>query len=256
MVSSNREARRGQARPREEQQSSPTAKGTKPTSSVPAAPSRRPREAGNPTRPHQKPPHTVRATKGLGQGVCGVESGGRFGGWSCSCSEQIFWVVFSLFYPCFPGCSCLYPCSLCLPSLSTQTCMSQLWAVIKENWELIKEICWTGRGMEALAAFLREQRCGEKSQRNVDQRKPLQSLGTHRHRARPLYPGEEIHGASCRKGLLLAPFPCWSWVFCSPMPVARLQHPPLTVVSAGSCDCPCPGMGALPAGAEPLQQET
>ncbi|NXK67870.1 DBF4B protein, partial [Sylvietta virens] len=58
VVSSNREARRGQARPREEKQSSPAAEGTKPTSSVPAAPK------GNPTRPRQKPPYTALLSRG------------------------------------------------------------------------------------------------------------------------------------------------------------------------------------------------
>uniref|UniRef100_A0A8C3QQS1 DBF4-type domain-containing protein n=1 Tax=Cyanoderma ruficeps TaxID=181631 RepID=A0A8C3QQS1_9PASS len=64
VVSSNREAKRGQARPREEKQSSPTAKGTKSTSSVPAAPTRRTRELGNPTRPLQKPPYTALLSRG------------------------------------------------------------------------------------------------------------------------------------------------------------------------------------------------
>ncbi|NWZ71587.1 DBF4B protein, partial [Acrocephalus arundinaceus] len=58
VVSSNREAKRGQARPREEKQSSPTAKGPKSTSSVPAAP------RGNPTRPCQKPPYTALLSRG------------------------------------------------------------------------------------------------------------------------------------------------------------------------------------------------
>ncbi|NWZ38459.1 DBF4B protein, partial [Brachypodius atriceps] len=58
VVSSNREAKKSQARPREEKQSSPTAKGTKSMSSVPAAP------RGNPTRPHQKPPYTVLLSRG------------------------------------------------------------------------------------------------------------------------------------------------------------------------------------------------
>ncbi|NXY38784.1 DBF4B protein, partial [Pomatorhinus ruficollis] len=64
VVSSNREARRGQARPREEKQSSPTAKGTKSMSSVPAAPTRRTREPGNPTRPRQKLPYTALLSRG------------------------------------------------------------------------------------------------------------------------------------------------------------------------------------------------
>ncbi|NXV03572.1 DBF4B protein, partial [Cettia cetti] len=58
VVSSNREAKQGQARPREEKQSSPAAKGTKSTSSVPAAPK------GNPARPRQKPPHTALLSRG------------------------------------------------------------------------------------------------------------------------------------------------------------------------------------------------
>ncbi|NXB79159.1 DBF4B protein, partial [Donacobius atricapilla] len=58
VVSSNREAKRSWAGPREEKQSSPTAKGTKSTSSVPAAPK------GNPNRPRQKPPHTVLLSRG------------------------------------------------------------------------------------------------------------------------------------------------------------------------------------------------
>ncbi|XP_066061350.1 protein DBF4 homolog B [Chamaea fasciata] len=64
VVSSNREAKRGQARPREEKQSSPTAKGTKSMSSVPAAPTRRTRDPGNPTRPCQKPPNTALLSRG------------------------------------------------------------------------------------------------------------------------------------------------------------------------------------------------
>ncbi|NWY36347.1 DBF4B protein, partial [Sylvia atricapilla] len=64
VVSSNREAKRGQARPQEEKQSSPTAKGTKSTSSVPAAPTRRTREPGNPTKPRQKPPYTALLSRG------------------------------------------------------------------------------------------------------------------------------------------------------------------------------------------------
>ncbi|NXW69128.1 DBF4B protein, partial [Hirundo rustica] len=58
VVSSNREAKRGQARPREEKQSSPTAKDTKSMSSVPAAP------RGNPARPRQKPPYTALLSRG------------------------------------------------------------------------------------------------------------------------------------------------------------------------------------------------
>ncbi|NXQ27893.1 DBF4B protein, partial [Alaudala cheleensis] len=58
VVSSNREARRGQARPRQEKQSSPAAGGTKCTSSVPAAPK------GNPARPRQKPPYTALLSRG------------------------------------------------------------------------------------------------------------------------------------------------------------------------------------------------
>uniref|UniRef100_A0A8C5TCP9 BRCT domain-containing protein n=1 Tax=Malurus cyaneus samueli TaxID=2593467 RepID=A0A8C5TCP9_9PASS len=59
VVSSNREAKRGQARTREEKQNNPASEGTKSTSSVPAAPK------GNPTRPRQKLPDTVRAPKVL-----------------------------------------------------------------------------------------------------------------------------------------------------------------------------------------------
>lgn len=73
VVSSNREAKRGQARTREEKQSNPTTGGTKSTSSVPAAP------RGNPGRPRQKPPYTVRTAKVLAQEVCRVESGASFG---------------------------------------------------------------------------------------------------------------------------------------------------------------------------------
>lgn len=54
--------------------------------------------------------------------------------------------------------------------------------------------------------------------------------------------------ASCRKELLLVPFACWSWAFCSQVLVGRLQHPPLNVVSAGSCDwgeAARSGMGTL-----------
>ncbi|NWX64788.1 DBF4B protein, partial [Promerops cafer] len=58
VVSSNREAKRGQARTGEEKQSSPTAEGTKSSSSVPAAPK------GNPTRPRQKPPYTALLSRG------------------------------------------------------------------------------------------------------------------------------------------------------------------------------------------------
>ncbi|XP_062363816.1 protein DBF4 homolog B [Cinclus cinclus] len=58
VVSSNREAKRGQARTWEEKQSSPTAEGTKTTSSVPAAPK------GNSTRPRQKPPYTALLSRG------------------------------------------------------------------------------------------------------------------------------------------------------------------------------------------------
>ncbi|NWU34227.1 DBF4B protein, partial [Hylia prasina] len=58
VVSSNREAKQGQARPQEEKQSNPTAKGTKSTGSVPAAPK------GNPTRPRQKPPYTALLSRG------------------------------------------------------------------------------------------------------------------------------------------------------------------------------------------------
>ncbi|XP_053821084.1 protein DBF4 homolog B [Vidua chalybeata] len=58
VVSSNREAKQGQARPREEKQSSPAAEGTKSTSSVPAAPK------GTPTRPRQKPPYTALLSRG------------------------------------------------------------------------------------------------------------------------------------------------------------------------------------------------
>uniref|UniRef100_A0A8C9MZP9 DBF4B-CDC7 kinase regulatory subunit n=1 Tax=Serinus canaria TaxID=9135 RepID=A0A8C9MZP9_SERCA len=58
VVSSNREAKRGQARPREEKQNSPAAEGTKPTSSVPAVPK------GTPTRACQKPPYTALLSRG------------------------------------------------------------------------------------------------------------------------------------------------------------------------------------------------
>ncbi|NXR26341.1 DBF4B protein, partial [Cinclus mexicanus] len=58
VVSSNREAKRGQARTWEEKQSSPTAEGTKTTSSVPAAPK------GISTRPCQKPPYTALLSRG------------------------------------------------------------------------------------------------------------------------------------------------------------------------------------------------
>ncbi|NXB21232.1 DBF4B protein, partial [Rhagologus leucostigma] len=58
VVSSNREAKRGQARTREEKRSSPASEGTKSTSSVPAAPK------GNPTRPRQKPPSTALLSRG------------------------------------------------------------------------------------------------------------------------------------------------------------------------------------------------
>ncbi|NXC98429.1 DBF4B protein, partial [Certhia familiaris] len=58
VVSSNREAKRSHARTWEEKQSSPTAEGTKSTSSVPAAPK------GNPTRPRQKPPYTALLSRG------------------------------------------------------------------------------------------------------------------------------------------------------------------------------------------------
>ncbi|NWY90739.1 DBF4B protein, partial [Loxia curvirostra] len=58
VVSSNREAKRGQARPREEKQNSPAAEGTKPTSSVPAVPK------GTPTRARQKPPYTALLSRG------------------------------------------------------------------------------------------------------------------------------------------------------------------------------------------------
>ncbi|XP_068068399.1 protein DBF4 homolog B isoform X1 [Anomalospiza imberbis] len=58
VVSSNREAKRGQARAREEKQSSPAAAGTKSTSSMPAAPK------GTPTRPLQKPPYTALLSRG------------------------------------------------------------------------------------------------------------------------------------------------------------------------------------------------
>lgn len=89
---------------------------------------------------------------------------------------------------------------------------------------------WQREWRPWLPSWGNRQSCGEKSQR-----KPLQSLGTQRHRARPLYLGRRSMRASCRKGLLLVPFACWSWVFCSQMLVARLQHPTLNVVSAGSC---------------------
>ncbi|NXJ18581.1 DBF4B protein, partial [Dicrurus megarhynchus] len=58
VVSSNREAKRGQARTREEKRSSPTSEGTKSTSLVPAAPK------GNPTTPPQKPPSTALLSRG------------------------------------------------------------------------------------------------------------------------------------------------------------------------------------------------
>uniref|UniRef100_A0A8D2NG07 Uncharacterized protein n=1 Tax=Zonotrichia albicollis TaxID=44394 RepID=A0A8D2NG07_ZONAL len=62
VVSSNREAKRGQPRAREEKQNNPTAESTKSTSSVPAAPK------GTPARAHQKPPYTVRAMRVLTEG--------------------------------------------------------------------------------------------------------------------------------------------------------------------------------------------
>ncbi|NWS03441.1 DBF4B protein, partial [Motacilla alba] len=58
VVSSNREAKRGQARAREEKQNSPAAGGTNPTGSVPAAPK------GTPTRARQKPPYTALLSRG------------------------------------------------------------------------------------------------------------------------------------------------------------------------------------------------
>ncbi|NXE41441.1 DBF4B protein, partial [Ptilorrhoa leucosticta] len=58
VVSSNREAKAGQARTREEKRSSPTSEGTKSTSSMPAAPK------GNPARLHQKPPSTALLSRG------------------------------------------------------------------------------------------------------------------------------------------------------------------------------------------------
>ncbi|NXT65381.1 DBF4B protein, partial [Chaetops frenatus] len=58
VVSSNREAKWGQARIREEQQSSPTAESTKSTSLVPATPK------GNPARSRQKPPYTALLSRG------------------------------------------------------------------------------------------------------------------------------------------------------------------------------------------------
>ncbi|XP_068852419.1 protein DBF4 homolog B [Aphelocoma coerulescens] len=58
VVSSNREAKRGLARTREEKRSSPTSEGTKSTSSVPAA------SKGNPATPHQKPPSTALLSRG------------------------------------------------------------------------------------------------------------------------------------------------------------------------------------------------
>ncbi|XP_030111894.4 protein DBF4 homolog B isoform X2 [Taeniopygia guttata] len=58
VVSSNREAKRGQARAREEKQNSPAAEGTKSTSSAPAAPK------GTPARPCQKPPSTALLSRG------------------------------------------------------------------------------------------------------------------------------------------------------------------------------------------------
>ncbi|RLV91145.1 hypothetical protein DV515_00014197, partial [Chloebia gouldiae] len=58
VVSSNREAKRGQARAREEKQNSPAAEGTKSTSSVPAAPK------GTPARPRQKLPSPALLSRG------------------------------------------------------------------------------------------------------------------------------------------------------------------------------------------------
>ncbi|XP_030822326.1 protein DBF4 homolog B [Camarhynchus parvulus] len=58
VVSSSREAKRGQPRAREEKQNNPTAESTKSTSSVPAAPK------GTPTRAHQKPPYTALLSRG------------------------------------------------------------------------------------------------------------------------------------------------------------------------------------------------
>ncbi|NWV60082.1 DBF4B protein, partial [Malurus elegans] len=58
VVSSNREAKRGQARSQEEKQNNPASEGTKSTSSVPAVPK------GNPSRPRQKPPDTALLSRG------------------------------------------------------------------------------------------------------------------------------------------------------------------------------------------------
>ncbi|NWX29205.1 DBF4B protein, partial [Notiomystis cincta] len=58
VVSSSREAKRGQAGTREQKWSSTTSEGTKSTSSVPAAPT------GNPSRPRQKPSHTALLSRG------------------------------------------------------------------------------------------------------------------------------------------------------------------------------------------------
>ncbi|KAM6993709.1 protein DBF4 homolog B [Passerculus sandwichensis] len=58
VVSSNREAKRGQPRAWEEKQNNPTAERTKSTSSVPAVPK------GTPNRAHQKPPYTALLSRG------------------------------------------------------------------------------------------------------------------------------------------------------------------------------------------------
>ncbi|NXE70018.1 DBF4B protein, partial [Calcarius ornatus] len=58
VVSSNREAKRGQPRAREEKQNSPTAESTKSMSSVRAAPK------GTPARARQKPPYTALLSRG------------------------------------------------------------------------------------------------------------------------------------------------------------------------------------------------
>ncbi|KAF2977305.1 hypothetical protein EK904_000516, partial [Melospiza melodia maxima] len=58
VVSSNREAKRGQPRAREEKQNNPSAERTKSTSSVPAVPK------GTPNRAHQKPPYTALLSRG------------------------------------------------------------------------------------------------------------------------------------------------------------------------------------------------
>lgn len=73
VVSSNREAKRGQARTREEKRSSPTSEGTKIHELGACCPQREPN--------HTSPEATIhcKSYKGLAQGVCRVESGASFG---------------------------------------------------------------------------------------------------------------------------------------------------------------------------------